>query len=308
MTYWLLSTTSAKGNQLKWDRLTAKNKIKMLLLGAGESGKLFLKPMKHRKEIITPTPSSSYAGPRSRLAPKKDACCAIILYLPAKIEAEVLPHDVINAFRSLWCEPAVQEAVRRLRAFQLNDTTVYYLNSIDRMASPSYLPTDPQILRFHVKTTELTYKPFGGGHRSERKKGIRSFEDVSTLACLVSLSEYDQILYEDENVNLMQEVFTLFNSICNWRWFVKTSVPSIILFLNKADLVAEKLPCWPLEGSYDAARDSLHRFVSLNRSAAAKQIYVHYTCAMDMQQIQCIRPEYHPKCLLQLHLRECGLL
>jgi len=41
----------------------------------------------------------------------------------------------------------------------------------------------------------------------------------------------------------MQEALTLFDSICNSRWFVKTS---IILFLNKIDLFAEKLPRSPL--------------------------------------------------------------
>jgi guanine nucleotide-binding protein G(i) subunit alpha len=41
----------------------------------------------------------------------------------------------------------------------------------------------------------------------------------------------------------MQEALTLFDSICNSRWFVKTS---IILFLNKIDLFKEKLPLSPM--------------------------------------------------------------
>jgi len=70
-----------------------------------------------------------------------------------------------------------------------------------------------------------------------------------------------------------------------------------ILFLNKIDLFAEKLPYSPLGNyfpdytggdNYDAACDYLlHRFVSLNQSAATKQIYAHYTCATDTQQIKC---------------------
>jgi len=109
----------------------------------------------------------------------------------------------------------------------------------------------------------------------------------------------------------MQEALTLFDSICNSRWFVKTSIVSEcklpcetrltlnqILFLNKIDLFAEKLPRSPLEdyfpdyhggNNYDAACDYLlHRFVSLNQSAATKQIYAHYTCATDTQQIKCM--------------------
>ena len=69
--------------------------------------------------------------------------------------------------------------------------------------------TDQDILRSRVKTTgkttfqvgELTYKLFDvGGQRSERKKWIQCFENVTALVFLVSLSEYDQMLYEDESV------------------------------------------------------------------------------------------------------------
>lgn len=122
------------------------------------------------------------------------------------------------------------------------------------------------------------------------------------------------MLYEDESVNRMQEALTLFDSICNSRWFVKTS---IILFLNKIDLFAEKLPRSPLGDyfpdynggdDYDSACNYLlHRFVSLNQSAATKQIYAHYTCATDTQQIKFVLSAIQD-ILLQLHLRECGLL
>lgn len=145
------------------------------------------------------------------LSPQNDARRATVLALPPQIEADILPADVADAVRSLWRDASVQEAVRRSREFQLNDSAVYYFNAIDRMASPSYLPTDQDILRSRVKTTgitettfkigELTYKLFDvGGQRSERKKWIHCFENVTALVFLVSLSEYDQMLYEDESV------------------------------------------------------------------------------------------------------------
>jgi guanine nucleotide-binding protein subunit alpha len=49
----------------------------------------------------------------------------------------------------------------------------------------------------------------------------------------------------------MQEALTLFDSICNSRWFLKTS---IILFLNKIDIFKEKLPKHPLEESFSDYR------------------------------------------------------
>lgn len=145
------------------------------------------------------------------LSPQNDARRAVILSLPPQIEGDILPNDVADAVRGLWRDPGVQEAVRRSREFQLNDSAVYYFNSIDRMAAPGYMPTDQDILRSRVKTTgitettfkvgELTYKLFDvGGQRSERKKWIHCFENVTALVFLVSLSEYDQMLYEDESV------------------------------------------------------------------------------------------------------------
>ncbi|KAK6017847.1 g-protein alpha subunit, partial [Ostertagia ostertagi] len=54
-----------------------------------------------------------------------------------------------------------------------------------------------------------------GGQRSERKKWIHCFEN-----------------------NRMLESQRLFESICNSRWFINTS---IILFMNKKDLFMEKI-------------------------------------------------------------------
>ena len=115
------------------------------------------------------------------LSPQNDARHATILALPPQIEADILPADVSDAIRSLGRDLSIQEAVRRSCEFQLNDSAIYYFSAMDRMASPSYLPTDQDILRSRVKTTgitettfkvgELTYKLFDvGGQRSERKK------------------------------------------------------------------------------------------------------------------------------------------
>jgi len=73
------------------------------------------------------------------------------------------------------------------------------------------MPTDQDILRSRVKPTgitettfqvgELTYELFDvGGQRNEQKKWIHCFENVTALVFLVSLSEDDQMLYEDESV------------------------------------------------------------------------------------------------------------
>jgi guanine nucleotide-binding protein G(i) subunit alpha len=145
------------------------------------------------------------------LRPENDARRSAVLSLPPQIEGDIMPRDVADAVRGLWRDPGVQAAVGRSREFQLNDSAIYYFNAIDRMSDGRYMPTDQDILRSRVKTTgitettfkvgELTYRLFDvGGQRSERKKWIHCFENVTALVFLVSLSEYDQMLYEDESV------------------------------------------------------------------------------------------------------------
>ena len=56
-----------------------------------------------------------------------------------------------------------------------------------------------------------------GGQRNERKKWIHCFDDVTAVIFVASLSEYDQVLYEDNTVNRMEEAVTLFSDIANSR-------------------------------------------------------------------------------------------
>jgi hypothetical protein len=46
-----------------------------------------------------------------------------------------------------------------------------------------------------------------GGQRSERKKWIHCFDDVKAIVFVVSLAGYNQVLFEDEEMNRMHEVW-----------------------------------------------------------------------------------------------------
>ncbi|KAL9938651.1 hypothetical protein V8E36_002370 [Tilletia maclaganii] len=332
--------------QLRKDRMAMRSEIKMLLLGAGESGKsTILKQMKlinhgsysdeerlSYKDIIFSNTLQSMRVILDAMdnldIPLADGTNArraeIILSLPAQIEADHMPRHIAEAIYGLWKDEGVQACFQRSREYQLNDSAKYYFDSIERMADPNYIPTDQDVLRSRVKTTgitethfqigELHYRLFDvGGQRSERKKWIHCFENVTAIIFLVAISEYDQLLYEDQNVNRMQEALTLFDSICNSRWFTRTS---IILFLNKIDLFKEKLPISPMGeyfsdytggDDYDAACEYIvNRFISLNQSDS-KTIYTHFTCATDTQQIRFVLSAVND-IIIQVNLRDCGLL
>jgi len=77
-----------------------------------------------------------------------------------------------------------------------------------------------------------------GGQRSERRKWIHCFDEVTAILFVCGLSEYDQYLREDETQMRMHESILLFDEICNSSWFQNTS---IILFLNKEDLFRDKI-------------------------------------------------------------------
>ena len=99
-----------------------------------------------------------------------------------------------------------------LKQFYSRSSFCYsFFAAAKRMLEPNYLPTDQDILRSRVKTTGITellfkventeYKVFDvGGQRSERRKWIHCFENLDAVVFMVSLSEYDQVLREDENI------------------------------------------------------------------------------------------------------------
>ncbi|KAG9031946.1 guanine nucleotide-binding protein subunit alpha [Tulasnella sp. JGI-2019a] len=324
--------------------------IKMLLLGAGDSGKTtILKQMKlnfeggyndrerkqHKDAIFSITIQSMrsvlLAMPilNVPIQPGNESRKAQILGLSPSITFpnDYLPKEISDALRGLWYDPGVRAVVNRSREYQLNDSASYFFHALERMAAPGYLPTDQDILRSRVKTTgivesvfhvgEVTYRVFDvGGQRSERKKWIHCFDNVAALVFLVSLSEYDQKLYEDEKVNRMTEALTLFDSISNSRWFINTQ---IIVFFNKIDIFAEKLPRSPLTNffpdytgdneDYPAACDFIkNKFLSMYRGEeAAEKLHSFLTCATDSRQIQMIMDSVQ-EILLMANLRGAGIL
>uniref|UniRef100_A0ACD6APZ5 Uncharacterized protein n=2 Tax=Avena sativa TaxID=4498 RepID=A0ACD6APZ5_AVESA len=82
-----------------------------------------------------------------------------------------------------------------------------------------------------------------GGQRNERRKWIHLFEGVNAVIFCAAISEYDQMLFEDETQNRMMETKVLFDWVLKQRCFEKTS---FMLFLNKFDIFEEKIQKVPL--------------------------------------------------------------
>lgn len=81
-------------------------------------------------------------------------------------EEGVLTPELVSLMKKLWSDAGVQDCFARSREYQLNDSAAYYLNSLDRIAQPNYVPTQQDVLRTRVKTTGIveTHFSFKGLH------------------------------------------------------------------------------------------------------------------------------------------------
>ena len=134
-----------------------------------------------------------------------------------------------------------------------------------RITSNDYIPSNDDVLRAPVPVLTEIYFSMGQlairlchiSQRSERKKWIHSFENVTSIIFCASLADYNRFRYEqgriirslrldvpDSNLQiqipLLAESLVLFESVINSQWFLRT--PAIILFLNRIDEFKVKLP------------------------------------------------------------------
>jgi len=308
---------------LKDEKRKLETEVKLLLLGAGESGKSTIaKQMKiihlkgfTRDECLTYKSiiHNNVVGSMKALI---HACNDRSIAISNKAIADRFINDpsyfpgTLNVaiggdLKALWTDEGIQKAYARQSEFQLNDSAKYYFENIDRLSSDDYVPSEQDVLRSRAKTTGIIETEFivertkfkmvdVGGQRSERKKWMHCFQDVTAVIFCVALSEYDLKLYEDDQTNRMHESLKLFKEICNSRWFIDTSM---ILFLNKRDLFDEKIKKVDLKVAFaeysggcnydNAVAFIKDKFFQQNENPK-KHIYSHVTCATDTDNIQVV--------------------
>ena len=151
--------------------------------------------------------------------------------------------------RVFWTDPSVQKCFERSNEYQLIDSAKYFLDKVEHIQRPDYNPSEQDILRCRVLTSGIFETKFRvdrvkfhmfdvGGQRDERRKWIQCFNDVTAIIFVASSSSYNMVLREDPSQNRLRESLELFRSIWNNRWLRTISV---ILFLNKQDLLEEKI-------------------------------------------------------------------
>ncbi|GAB1600992.1 guanine nucleotide-binding protein subunit alpha-13-like isoform X2 [Argonauta hians] len=262
----------------KIDRMLARDKknsrlvVKLLLLGAGESGKsTFLKQMRiihgsdFNEDSLREYKPVIYMNilkgmkvlidARNKLKvpwedPQKQQYANRIFSIESTQdldETDFLPY--VDCIEQLWDDKAIKLTFDRRREFQLGDSLRYFLENILRIGKKSYIPSKLDILLARKATKGIVEHPIKisgvpflfvdvGGQRSQRPKWYKCFDDVTSILFLVSSSEYDQVLQEDRKTNRLVESCDIFETLVNYPLFAGMA---FILFLNKTDLLEEKV-------------------------------------------------------------------
>ncbi|KAI5991351.1 guanine nucleotide binding protein, alpha subunit [Pisolithus marmoratus] len=156
------------------------------------------------------------------------------------------PVHVINAcsqaMSSLWKDPNVKQRLRELK-LRVEESSGFFLDEISRITALRYFPTDQDVLKARLKTLGVVEHSFSipdsnrrtiewkiydvGGARNQRSAWAPYFDDA-----------FDQVLAEDSRVNRLEDSFLLWKSLVSNKLLTNVS---IILFLNKIDLLQSKL-------------------------------------------------------------------
>jgi len=165
------------------------------------------------------------------------------------VDQKRMPVSIGEDIEYLWKDPSIQQVWSRRSEYWFLDATPYYFENIPRFLEDIYTPTEEDCIMTRVRTTgiavtELNEGPVHfkivdvGGQRNERKKWIHCFDDVKALLFVVNLAGYDQVMFEDPTQNRMKESLNLFGQIVNNPVFQSTP---IFLCFNKKDIFESML-------------------------------------------------------------------
>eukprot|EP01125_Pyxidicula_operculata_P014928 TRINITY_DN5029_c0_g2_i3.p1 TRINITY_DN5029_c0_g2~~TRINITY_DN5029_c0_g2_i3.p1 ORF type:complete len:371 (+),score=48.74 TRINITY_DN5029_c0_g2_i3:1382-2494(+) len=258
--------------RIKEERHTTLHKL--LLLGCGDSGKsTFLKQMKvlHKNGFST-------TETRNFVSILRENCLQVMRILVETLsddnkqkkeilEAMELTPSLAKVVSDLWNNNKKIKKYYEHRSehkLSLPTTTTYFMENVERIAGEDFVPTHEDILRARSKTTGISELEFSfrnakfsivdvGGQRSERRKWIHCFSDVTAVIFLFATNEYDMFLEEDPNQPRMEEAFQLFQKISETD---QLSDKTWIVFLNKTDIFRQKLLDVPFNKTFKDIPDS----------------------------------------------------
>ncbi|KAJ9592990.1 hypothetical protein L9F63_015360 [Diploptera punctata] len=250
-----------------------KKAIKILLLGTGESGKTtIIKQMKilhisgfsesDRQEKMIEIRQNIHESiydlvtnmhllhPPVEFASEESRVSAAYIRKIGPQEPSNYTQEYYSHVATLWKDKGIQLCYYRSNEF-------HFLDRVAEVRKPTYVPSDQDILFSRKRTTGIQKiefdmkipKGYGGGtvqfwmfdvggQRGERRKWLPIFKLIVTTKFVISMSDFDQTLREENGVNRLRESLILFQDVWNTRFLEEAGV---IVFLNKQDVLKEKV-------------------------------------------------------------------
>jgi len=303
---------------IRTDNTDQTRRIKILLLGTGDSGKsTFFKQIRgiHTNKKDLSAESKKFVKvlrQNAKLSMQRliVSCQERNIQLPkmaeqldAAISAEEpenLSAETAKMIQALWANDIVREAYEKRHELKIHIPTNadYYFKHCNRFATADYVPTFDDMMMAKLKTTgvqEAQFKSEGndiilvdvGGQRSERRKWLHCLDDVIAIIYMCAMDDYDSMLEEDGTTNRLQESLELFSTVTSSTYFADKGW---ILFLNKKDLFEAKIKTKPLtkyfsnmdpKSGSDYTKCSQYLFEMYKQAFKGKHLQHHFTCALD---------------------------
>eukprot|EP01083_Nonionella_stella_P005145 14948_1 len=228
----------------------------------------------------------------------------------------LLHRELAEEISKLWHDKAMKHTWEKRRNSHIMDNTPYFLDKVLEMVhnpktnDAPYKCTFNDYVRVRDQTTGIIVKDFYaktefgeykfsvtdvGGQRAERRKWMRLFDNISVVVYIMSLSAYDQCLYEDNTRKCWDETLELFGKTSHEAVFDTTDW---VVFFNKVDIFETKIlkiPFTEYQPNFNPndahnskkvkefIRDAFtHRFyegLTPQRKKKRGSIYFHITCA-----------------------------
>ncbi|MCJ1386116.1 hypothetical protein MMC17_009241 [Xylographa soralifera] len=161
-----------------------------------------------------------------------------------------------EAIKTLSRDEGFQFALTYGHEYALQDSTFYYFENLERLFLPVYIPTDQDVLRARrrtVRISETVLKPKNsrntlyvldvGGARSYRNLWPIILGGNHKMIFLAPIGGYNRCLVEDISGNAMEESLKIFESLFKLQHFQDTTID---LLFTKVDQLDHKLNVHPI--------------------------------------------------------------
>jgi len=212
-----------------------------------------------------------------------------------------LDDNTARIIYNLWKDQGIRKTYEYRSMLHIPDNIDYFFDKVLDIANPKYEITDEDVFKIRIRSTGMAQEVFDfdrfqlvmvdvGGQRSERKKWLPMFDGVTAVIFVAAVSEYNQNCFEDDLTPRWQESLEVFQQCVNAPSFDRTD---FILFFNKADLFREKFGIFPLQDSIpefkgETVEEGLEFMKSqyLRKMGEKKALYSHFTVATDPDLMQ----------------------